>query len=596
MIKGMPKWPVQRPSVDRKKVFRRMKRAEKASTRHAHKFLVKRLDSMRNARRHITLWLVLVGVLIAATGLQLVWSQQSYKTTATDEGGTYAEALTGPIDTLNPLYAATEPELAASRLIFSSLYAYDRAGKLRGDLADAVQVDGSGKIYTVTLRSGAYWHDGTPLTAKDVAFTVNLIKKPAALSPLRINWQDVEVKAVNDTAVEFQLPAAYAAFPYALTFAVLPAHILGSVPAGAIRENTFSRNPVGSGPFAFQSLQSVGSSGHKIIQMSAFDKYYEGGPTVGRFEIHAYPSGDQAAKSLLSSEVNAVSGVPVSSVAQLQKEGYSISRHPVASGVYALFNVIRPNLKDKAVRQALQVGTNTEALRKNLDVSLPRQDLPFVNGQLTGNDVPSAPAPDSAKAAALLDQAGWKLSGGVRQKGEEKLSLTITTTTDDQYEKIAADLASQWRILGITVAVNVIDTDQPGANFVQNVLQPRSYDVLVYELLIGADPDVYAYWHSSQVGSSGYNFSNYSNPTADAALVTARSRAEADLRNAKYKTFARQWLSDVPAIGLYQPVVIYAVKRSVVSLDNSMPFVTSADHYATVLDWSVRQRTVYKTP
>jgi hypothetical protein len=118
VLKGKPNWSLSSPSVDRKKVFRRMKRAEKVSTRHAHKFVIKRLDSMRNARRHITLWLILVGVLIAATGLQLVWSQLSYKTIAVDEGGTYAEALTGSIDTLNPLYATSEPELAAAHLMF----------------------------------------------------------------------------------------------------------------------------------------------------------------------------------------------------------------------------------------------------------------------------------------------------------------------------------------------------------------------------------------------------------------------------------------------------------------------------------------------
>src|SRR5690606_20528314 len=131
-------------------------------------------------------------------------------------------------------------------------------------------------------------------------------------------------------------------------------------------------------------------------------------------------------------------------------------------------------------------------------------------------------------------------------------------TKDEQYEKVAEGLASQWRELGIVVAVNVIDPTAPGTNFVQSVLQLRSYDVLVYELLIGADPDVYAYWHSSQIGSTGYNFSNYSNSPADAALVSARSVLAPELRNIKYKTFASLWLEDVPAIGIYQPVVVYA--------------------------------------
>ena len=594
---GRPDWSFETPSVDRKKIFRRMKRAEKASTRHAHKFLVKRFDTIRIARRHIIQWLLIVGIVIAATGLQLVWAQSNYLTVAAEPGGTYAEAINGTIDTLNPLYATSDAEMAASHLLFSSLYSYDTTGNLHKSMAESMKVDETGKLYTLTLRPDIYWHDGVLLTAKDVAFTINLIKKPAAMSPLRINWQDVDVKAVDDTTIEFRLPAAYAAFPYALTFAVLPSHILASVPAGAIRENTFSRSPVGSGPFSFRLLQTIGGkNGRKIVQMTAFDKYFLGTPNLNRFEIHAYGTDDQVVQSLKTDEVNAVADAPATAVADLQKAGYDVSTHTVDSGVYALFNVVQPTLKEKAVRQALQLATDTSALRGRLAVKAPALDLPFVNGQLKGDDVPKAPAPDKAKAAALLDQAGWKLTDGIRQKDGVKLSLTITTTKDDQYEKIMEGLAAQWRSLGVVVATTVIDTNEPGANFVQTILQPRSYDVLIYELLIGADPDVYAYWHSSQIGSTGYNFSNYSNPTADAALVSARSRLEPELRNSKYKTFAQQWLDDVPAIGIYQPVVVYAANKHVVSLNDTTPFVTPADHYASVLDWSVRQRSAYKTP
>lgn len=592
-----PDWSLQKPSVDRRKIFKKMKHAEKASTRHAQKFVVKRLDTIRLARRHIVQWLLLVSILIAATGLQLTWAQAGYQTLGTASGGTYAEAMVGQIDTLNPLYATTEPEIAASRLLFSSLYTFDEAGKLSKSLAESMTIDESGKIYTVKIRPGAYWHDGRQLTAKDVAFTINLIKKPAAMSPLRINWQDVEVRAIDDMTVEFTLPALYAAFPHALTFAVLPAHKLEDVPAGVVRENTFSRYPVGSGPFAFRLLQAVGGqNGYKIVQMTAFDKYFKGAPTVSRFEIHAHPTKDKAVASLRSGTVNAVSGVPATAIGDLTDAGYAVTRHKINSGVYALFNVSQPTLSDKAVRQALQLGTDTKALRGQLSVAVPSLDLPFVSGQLTGDNIPAAPEADKEKAAALLDQAEWKLVDGIRQKGDTKLSLTITTIKGDQYEKVTEGLALQWRSLGIVVAVNVIDPAAPGVSFVQSTLQPRNYEVLVYELLIGADPDVYAYWHSSQIGSTGYNFSNYSNATADAALVSARSVLAPELRNIKYKTFATTWLEDVPAIGLYQPVVAYATNKHVRSMSESMPFVSAADHYADVLDWSVRERTVYKTP
>ena len=187
----------QKLKFDRKKLRKRVRKAEGATMRHAHKFIVGRLDNMRDVRRHIIGWLILVGAMILIVGLQLMWFQKSYRTTAPANGGTYAEASIGPIETLNPLYAASSAEVAASHLLFSSLYTYDETGHLRGDLAKTSQVDSTGTIYTITLRSDALWHDGEPVTANDVAFTLNLIKNPAARSPLRASWQDVNVKSLD---------------------------------------------------------------------------------------------------------------------------------------------------------------------------------------------------------------------------------------------------------------------------------------------------------------------------------------------------------------------------------------------------------------
>lgn len=574
-----------------------MKKAEGATTRHARKFIVSRLDSIRSARRHILNWLTLVGVMILAVGAQFIWFQQSYQTTAPAPGGTYAEASLGPIDTLNPLYASSSAEIAASRLLFSSLFTYDSSGHLHGDLAESVQVDTTGTNYTVKLRPDVYWHDGELLTARDVAFTVNLIKNPETRSPLRVNWSDVTVNAVDDATLQFHLPAVYAAFPNALTFSILPEHILASVAPGAIRENSFSRSPTGSGPFSFLLLQTVNADKQqKIVHMTAFAKYYGGAPQLNRFEIHSYDTQDAIAKALRSGEVNAAADLSGTDVTQIDTRNYVAISQPDDSGVYALLNTTSPILKDKTVRQALQLGTDTTAIRKALASNAQPLDLPFINGQLTGADVPHAPASDATKAAAILDGAGWKLSGGVRQKDGQKLALSVVTTKNPQYEKALENLAGQWRKLGVVVNTNVVDTSDPSTNFVQNVLQARNYDVLLYELFIGADPDVYAYWNSSQATSNGYNFSNYSNKIADDALASARSRLEPELRNAKYKTFARQWLDDAPAIGLYQPAVEYVYNKHVQSIDTSAVLVSPYDRYENVLSWTVNQKQVYKTP
>jgi peptide/nickel transport system substrate-binding protein len=586
----------QKLNFDSKKLSKRMKKAEGATTRHAHKFILTRLDNIRSARRQIVGWLILVGCLIAAVGLQLVWFQKTYLVKAADVGGTYAEASLGPIDTLNPLYATSSAEVAASHLIFSSLYSYDETGHLSGDLAESIQADAEGKNYVVKLRPNVQWHDGAMLTASDVAFTVNLIKNPETRSPLRLNWQEITVKALDDTTVQFSLPATSAAFPYALTFSVLPEHLLKDISPAAIRENSFSRAPIGSGPFTFRLLQQANASGHKVVHMTANENYYKGSPKLNRFEVHAYASQDDIMKALRTGEVTAAADISSMDAARVDKHNYEAASHPVNSGVYVLFNTSNTFLKDATVRQALQQATDTKAIRESLPGNMPALDLPFVNGQLTGTDIPHAAAPNVKNAENILEGAGWKLVNGVRQKDGQKLSLKVTTTKNDEYEAVLEKLSGQWRRIGVDVSTNVIDTSDPSINFVQDTLQRRDYDVLLYELLIGADPDVYAYWHSSQAGIFGYNFSNYSNPIADTALASARSSLSPELRNAKYKSFARQWLKDVPAIGLYQPVAQYVINHHAQAINTSTKLVSASDRYANILYWSVNEKSVYKTP
>ena len=119
---------------------------------------------------------------------------------------------------------------------------------------------------------------------------------------------------------------------------------------------------------------------------------------------------------------------------------------------------------------------------------------------------------------------------------------------------------------------------------------------MVYQLYIGGDPDVYAYWHSTQANASGYNFANYANGVSDSILDSARSRIEMNLRLIKYLQFSRQWLADVPAIGLYQSSLNYAHIKSVeaFSISNVIPSVEN--RYADIQYWSVTKKSVYKTP
>jgi len=586
---------LQKLSFSRKDLTKRMRRAESVTIRHARKFIFHRLDNVREVRRHIIMWVLAIGILIGASGLQLVWYQNNYQLRAAAPDGTYAEAVMGPIDTLNPLYATNGAEEAASMLLFSRLLQYDSSGRLNNDIASNVTIDDTGKVYTVKIRQDVRWSDGRFLSSKDVFFTVGLLKSPS-LNSTASGWSDITVAVVDDTTLTFTLPAIYAAFNHALTFPILPEHILGDVTPNTLRENDFSTNPVGSGPFKLRFVQDIDAlTGRRIVHMERNAAYYKGASRLERFQLHVYDTHNALLNALTAGEVNAASGVRASDIAQVSKNRYEVRSSPIQSGVYALLNTNRSVLKDKAVRQALQAGTDTQAVRKLLPANTPALDLPFTNGQLSAN-VPKAPPYSVAAASKILDDAGWVVDGSVRKKDGVELRINVVTTKDNDYERVLEVLAGQWRALAIKVETLVIDPTDTSQGSLQNILQQRNFDVLLYQLTIGADPDVYAYWHSSQTGTRGLNFSNYANAISDDALASARTRLEPGLRNTKYITFARQWLSDVPAIGLYQSTTQYVYSKNVVTYKDTNKLVTSADRYGDILYWSVGTQTVFKTP
>lgn len=592
-------WRNQLPEITltKRQFNKHVRKIEGATLRHTRRFITKRWRNILEVQREIIIWLLAVGILIAATGSQMLWSQQTYTTKAFAHDGTYVEAVLGPLETLNPLFASSSAEQSSSYLLFSHLVNYDTTGHLKYDLATDIHINDAKTVYTVKMRSDAKWTDGTKLTADDVAYTIGLMKNTSIDSTTTTDWSSVDVKVIDPTTIQFSLQSTYAAFIHALNFAILPQHILSKVTPTSIREDAYSQKPIGSGPFKLKFVQDVNStSGRKIAYFVRNDSYYGSKARLSSFQLHTFESTDAIVNALAQNEVNAAAGLASSDISSINKHRYTVKVWPVQSGVYALLNTKSSLLQDAKIRQAMQIGTDTAAVRSKLPKGTPDLYLPFTNGQI-GNDTPAAPKYDQTAAKKLLDEDGWKLNkDGYREKDGKPLSLSFVIIKNLEFQTVSEVLAGQWRELGIKVETKVVDPSSVEDNVYQSYLQPRNYDVLLYQLSIGADPDVYAYWHSSQTSSSGLNYANYSNPVADAALLSARSRTEADLRDAKYVTFAKQWLADAPAIGLYQSTVQYAVSNSSMTSADSNKLVSEVDRYADIINWAVGETTVFKTP
>lgn len=588
----------QKLSIDPARVRRQARKAETATIRHARNLVFRRLDNIRYIRRHIVTWSLVVAVILVGIAAQFILSSRSFTEIAATGGGTYAEGVIGSIDSLNPLQASTSSEVAASRLMFSSLYRYDEAGRLSPDIVEHASVSEKGDVYTLKLREDVVWHDGRKLTADDVVFTIQTIKNPESRSrpSLQANWKDITVERLNQYTVKFILPP-YAAFAHALTFPIVPKHLLSSMPAGAIPESAFASAPVGSGPFVFRLLQNTDLvSLHRTVHMTANADYYKSIPRLSRFELNAYPDEASLGEALKRREVTAGADIRGSTARALEGDLFDLKSYALSNGVYLLINTAKEPFADVKVRRALQAGIDTKLVRDAIGGNVPALELPVLPSHLPDQKLPAAPKYNPNRAIQLLDEAGWKLSGDKRIKGDNTLEIELTTIKGEQFEAAIDEITDQLHGLGIKVTKRVIDDRQPNSNFRQNVLQQRNYELLIYELPIGADPDVYAYWHSSQLGTSGYNFTNYSNGVSDAALVSARDRINADLRAAKYVTFIEQWLSDAPSIGLYQQVFTYAVNRNATALKDGAELVMAADRYSNVQQWTVNRGVVYKTP
>ena len=579
-----------------KRLALRVKHAEGATQRHASRFILRRIENVRLVMTEIMIWLAAIALLIAGLGIQYSWNSQGSKKDGAKSGGVYVEGVIGNISTLNPLLAASEPEQAVSRLLFSSLYNYDVTGALHTDLAESMTVKDD-KVYTIKLRN-AVWHDGKKLTAEDVVYTINLIKNPQVRSPLRVNWLDISARAIDDSTVEFMLPAVYAGFSHALTFPVIPKHILQSVSPSSMREADFSSNPVGSGPFAVKRVQtSESTSSTDVVRMEPNTKYYGAVSTLSRLELRAYGNESLLAKAVNSGEVSAASGLSLSAADNIKSKQYSTKHWLLNKGVYLLMNNRSQTLQDARVRQALRYATDTSSIRATVGDNVARLDTPILQSQIA-QKLPAAPDYNLDKAKALLKEAGWTYNQG-QWKGKDGRPLAVAVTTSsgrDEYKKIVDALKQQWSKLGVDVQLREIDTSSTTTSFVQSVLQPRDYDALLYELELGADPDVFAYWHSSQASASGYNFANYSNRTVDNDLVGGRSRTNSALRAAKYIQFVNQWLNDAPAIGLYQSVGSYVLNNGASIAEPRGSLNTMNDRYADVTTWSTGKASVYKTP
>lgn len=578
---------LQEIALSKRSIRGRLRRAERSALRHAHRFLVQRFANLRYTRRHALGWLFLVGTLVGLAMWQQNTTAQSYSAPIAAESGIYTEGVFGALDNLNPVLASSPAERSASRLLFAQLLRYDRSGDFVGELVRTWRAEQDGKVYVIELRPEARWQDGIAVTADDVVFTFGMIKNADAHSPLYSSWRNIVVEKVDNLTVRFTLPSPYAAFPSSLTIGLLPDHLLHNLQPSELRTAEFNLRPkITNGPFVFEDLSVMDSKqNHILLRLRANSDYVFGKPKLDGFHLHAYKDREDMIRAYRSQEVASLSDATAEQLHSLAQGSFVQTNSPLFNGAYAFLNNASPVLSDARVRQALQAATDQPELLKPFGERVYPLNGPLLPGQLGYRVDVRQPAVDVGRANALLDAAGWaRGADGLRQKDGRPLQLRLVTTSSGDFPAIAEGLMNQWQKLGIAFDSQLVKAE----DIQQNVIAPRGYDVLIYEIAIGRDPDVYAYWHSSQAVERGLNLSNYRSSKVDEALETARTRPDPTQRDAKYRLFAQQWLSDAPAVALYRPTLTYVQNKNVVTF-TPHPLVDQVDRFFNVRSWASGQ-------
>lgn len=478
--------------------------------------------------------------------------------TAPDE---YVEAVAGEPPLLNPVLA---PYTLAGQdvlpLVFAALVRTDPAGNVEMDLAESLAVEEDGRTYVVHLREGLVWDDGEPLTAEDVAFTIRLIQAPdhQGSEELADLWRGVEVDVADPRTVRFRLPTPLASFPEHLTLGLLPQHALDGVAASELPLHPFNRQPVGSGPYRVASFEP------ERLVLDRSPTYYGTAALLDRITLRVFAERTAALEAVLGHEVDGLAGLRPDEARQVAGSPhhvvYSLPERSKTATV--IFNLETPTLKDPAVRKALASAVDREALIRDAlggqgepaPGLLPVQSWAYAR-------VPALVEHDPDAAAALLDEAGWRVgTDGVRYREGVALKIALATADTPERLAVARVLAQQLRAIGVSLDVRAVPPDE----LIDEHLQPRRFEAaLIGQWSMGSDPDLYPQWHSSQIGQSGGNYAGFADADVDRWLEVGRQVADRELRRDAYLHFQSRWAEEQPAVVLYHPTYSFAVARDV---------------------------------
>jgi peptide/nickel transport system substrate-binding protein len=463
--------------------------------------------------------------------------------------------------------------------------------------------DGRGIAMTYTLQPGATWGDGTPMTTKDVMFTWKVGRHPTAgAGNLELNKRIHAIDVIDDKT--FVIHVDRISFEYAgiNDFRLLPAHIeepiFDAAPDDYRKRTAYDTDPTNPGLYfgPYRIVEAV--PGSRLV-LERNETWWGKPPVFDRITILTIEQTTALEANLLSGNVDMIAGelgLTLDQALAFEKrhgDSYQVVYEPSLLYEHIDLMLDNPILQDKRVRQALLYAIDRETINERLyegRQTVAHSDVSPLDWVYNEN-VKRYPY-DPARAAALLDAAGWsELRGGIRHNAKgEALQLEFMTTAGNRIRELVQQvLQSQWKQVGIDIRVR---NEPPRVFFGQTLHERRFTGLAMFGWGKGPEHVPRTTLHSEEIptaenGWSGQNYTGFKNAEMDELIEAINLETDRPKRKAMWDRLQEIYVEEVPVIGLFWRSNPYILPKW---LKGVRPTGQMASSTLWVEDWTVEGR------
>ena len=532
-------------------------------------------------------------------GIYFLFSlNQDYSAPTPTQGGVLIEGIVGIPRFVNPALAITRADQDAVALLYSGLLKIGTDGKLTPDLAEEITTSEDGKTYTVKMLKNRSFHDGRPITAKDVIYTIGLIQDPDLKSPLRGNWSDVRIEEIGEYEFNIILSEAYSPFVENFTLGIMPEHIWSTLPIEQLPFSQHNTEPIGSGPFSIERVNRDAAgliSGYSLIPAPDSRE----NPNLAAIELRFFQNETLLETAFSNKEITSTVYLPTEIIKTLDSDDIRVLTQPLPRIFGIFFNQNRsPALRDNSARAALSAAIDRQTL---VDTVVDGYGVPTTKPILEDTDTLKSTSTEQIENAVfsletaknILIEGGWEQNESGFWEKEiddtvETLSITLKTSNSELFEKTVTIIADNWRTLGVEIQVE--QYEQTG--LVQSVIRTRDFQALLFGLDMNRTQDLYPFWHSSQRDDPGLNIAQYTNIAVDRLLEKTRNSQDDAERQQLLTEVSEALTKETPAIFLFAPSIAYVINEEIVPTPMQR-LGKASDRFMNVRDWYAKTEVVW---